>query len=90
MVQGNDIIMDQAEVGQRVVVVGGSYIGLEAAVKLAEEGKEVSVVDMSEIGEKGNPQNYPVLSKQVGGKTSSDVFELSSNCIQRHRGRYFF
>lgn len=50
VVQGNDIIMDKVETGQNVVVVGGRYIGLECAAKLARMGKTVSVVDMTTIG----------------------------------------
>lgn len=34
LVQGNEVIMDQAEVGRRVVVIGGRYVGMECAVKL--------------------------------------------------------
>ncbi len=56
LVQGNDIIMDQAEVGQRVVVIGGRYIGMECAVKLAEKGCHVSLVDALEIGHGANPR----------------------------------
>lgn len=56
LAQGNDVIMDQAEVGPRVVVVGGRYIGMECAVKLAEQGHHVSVVDALDIGHGTNPR----------------------------------
>ena len=58
VVQGNDVIMDNVEVGNRVVVVGGRYIGMEAAIKLAKLGKDVSIVDMAEIGCGLNPQLF--------------------------------
>ena len=48
VVQGNDIIMDNTETGKNVV--GGRYIGLECAAKLAKQGKTVSVVDMTSFG----------------------------------------
>ncbi len=55
IVQGNDVIMDKVPVGDDVVVVGGRFIGMECAVKLAKEGKKVSIVDMTELGRGLNP-----------------------------------
>ncbi len=37
VVQGNDVLMDQATVGQRIVVIGARYIGMEVAAKLAKQ-----------------------------------------------------
>lgn len=56
LVQGNDVIMDRAEVGHRAVIIGGRYVGMECAVKLAEQGHHVSVVDALEIGHGTNPR----------------------------------
>lgn len=56
VVQGNDVIMGRAAVGDRVVVIGGRYIGLEVAGMLASAGKDVSVVDMDEFGKGANPR----------------------------------
>lgn len=56
VVQGNDVLMDNAQVGDRVVVVGGRFIGMETAVKLVNEGKHVSLVDMQELGKGANPR----------------------------------
>lgn len=50
VVQGMDVIMDRARVGRRVVVVGGRYIGMEAADKLARQGREVSLVEALDLG----------------------------------------
>ena len=56
LVQGNDVIMGTANVGQNVVVIGGRFIGMEAAIILARQGKHVSLVDMQEIGKNTNPR----------------------------------
>ncbi|MEE0509737.1 MAG: FAD-dependent oxidoreductase [Peptococcaceae bacterium] len=56
VVQGNDIIMDKIKTGQNIVVVGGRYIGLECAAKLAKQGKTVSVVEMNNIGKDATPE----------------------------------
>ena len=50
VVQGMDILMDRAAAGSRVVVVGGRYIGMEAAVKLAREGRHVTLVEALDLG----------------------------------------
>lgn len=50
VVQGMDVIMDRAAVGRRVVVVGGRYIGMEAAEKLARAGHTVSLVEALDLG----------------------------------------
>lgn len=48
--------MDRARAGQRVVVVGGRYVGMEAAVKQAEAGRHVSIIDAGEIARDANPR----------------------------------
>lgn len=55
IVQGNDVIMDRVTTGDKIVVIGGKYIGMEVAIKLAKQGKDVSIVDMTEIGSGLNP-----------------------------------
>lgn len=45
VVQANDVIMGKAEVGERVVVVGGGATGMELSIELAKEGKKVVLVE---------------------------------------------
>lgn len=65
VVQGNDVIMDQAEVGDRVVIIGGRYIGAEVAVKLSAQGKKVALVDQTEIGKGTNPRIIGIYRNQM-------------------------
>lgn len=65
IVQGNDVIMDNVQTGNKVVIIGGRYIGVEVAVKLASEGKHVSVVDMTEIGKNTNPRIIGIYRNQM-------------------------
>lgn len=65
VVQGNDVIMDRAEVGDRIVVIGGRFIGMEVAAKLARAGKKVSLVDMQDIGANTNPRISGILRNQL-------------------------
>ncbi|MBW1861265.1 MAG: FAD-dependent oxidoreductase [Deltaproteobacteria bacterium] len=50
VVQANDVITGKACCGERVVIVGGGYVGIEVADFLSSQGKKVSVVDLRPIG----------------------------------------
>ncbi len=51
VIQAVDIIMDRVpDIGKRVVVVGGRYIGMETADKLARQGHHVSLVEAMDLG----------------------------------------
>lgn len=55
VVQAVDVLSGQAEVGQRVVVVGGRLLGMEIADMLARKGKKVVLVTKNRLGENGRP-----------------------------------
>lgn len=65
IVQGNDVIMDKVNVGHRVVIIGGRYVGMECAVKLARSGHHVSIVDAFGIGHGTNPRILGVYRNQM-------------------------
>ncbi len=50
VVQAIDVIKGEAEAKGKVVIIGGRFIGMELAVWLAEQGKEVSLVTRSRLG----------------------------------------
>ena len=50
VVQAVDVILGKANVGQRVVVIGGRYLGMEIAYDLAEKGKRVTLTTRSLLG----------------------------------------
>lgn len=50
VVQAEDVILDKVEVGDRVLVVGGRYLGLEIADQLAGEGKRVTLATRRTMG----------------------------------------
>jgi len=61
-----DILADQAETGNRVVVVGGGSIGLETASYLHRKGKEVVVVEMqSELASDLGPRARQRLLSRI-------------------------
>lgn len=50
VVQAIDVIAGKVQVGERVVVIGGSYRGMEVAYSLAKQGKKVSLVTNRKLG----------------------------------------
>ncbi|MDP2953101.1 MAG: FAD-dependent oxidoreductase, partial [Chloroflexota bacterium] len=46
VVSAREVVAGRARVGQRVVVLGGGQVGCETAELLAEQGKQVTVVEM--------------------------------------------
>lgn len=69
----DDVLAIKAELDQvnRVVVVGGGYIGLEAAAVLAKSGKQVTVLERESR-----------LLQRVTGETLSDYFKA----LHQHHG----
>jgi NADPH-dependent 2,4-dienoyl-CoA reductase/sulfur reductase-like enzyme len=41
----DDVLLDKKRVGQRIVVIGGGLVGLDTALWLAKQGKQVAVVE---------------------------------------------
>ncbi len=50
VVQANDVITGKVKCGEKVVIIGGRYIGMGVADFLACQGKKVSLVDLQPIG----------------------------------------
>jgi len=55
VIQANDVLEGKFSVKGRVVVVGGRSLGMEVAMLLAEQGKEVNLVSRSALGGKRGP-----------------------------------
>jgi len=53
VVQAHDVIEGKAEAVGRVLVVGGRFVGMELAIWLKEQGKEVSLVTKAGLGQNG-------------------------------------
>ncbi len=48
-VTAQDMLLGKAEVGKKVLVVGGGMVGCEAAEYLAERGHEVAIIEMKDV-----------------------------------------
>jgi len=65
VVQAVDVITEKAPVGERVVVIGGRYLGMEVAISLAEQGKKVSLVTRSLLGRGVEKSIYQTLVNKL-------------------------
>ena len=68
VVQGHDVIAGRAVVKGKAVVVGGRFIGMEVAISLAEQGKQVSLVTQAGLGQNGiklEPMTYKALARKL-------------------------
>lgn len=48
MIKAEDVLMHQKEVGQQVTVIGGGLVGCETALWLQRQGKQVTIIEMSD------------------------------------------
>ncbi len=76
MVQGVDVITGRAQVEGEVVVVGGRYVGMEAAEVLAKQGKRVTLVEALALGHGTNVRLKGVMLNRLAEK-GVQVFEHS-------------
>jgi 2,4-dienoyl-CoA reductase-like NADH-dependent reductase (Old Yellow Enzyme family)/thioredoxin reductase len=67
VVQANDIIKGETAAKGKVVIIGGRFIGMELAVWLAEQGKEVSLVTRTRLGGRVAVERftYRTLTRQL-------------------------
>lgn len=68
VVQAIDVITGNAKVKGKCVVIGGRFIGLEVALMLAEQGKDVTIVTKALLGENGSKlerMTYRTLARKL-------------------------
>ncbi|MBR4702547.1 MAG: FAD-dependent oxidoreductase [Oscillospiraceae bacterium] len=65
VIPGTEISRRLAEIGPRVVVLGGGLTGCESALFLAGEGREVTVVQRSALAKDANPRHRPELLRRL-------------------------
>lgn len=75
-----DVLLGKAVTGHRVLVAGGGLIGAETADFLAEQGREVTVIEMKpEIAADLDPYAKPMLLREL---KDHDVTLLTNAAIQ--------
>lgn len=75
-----DVLLGKAVTGHKVLVAGGGLIGAETADFLAEQGRDVTVIEMKpEIAADLDPYGKPMLLKEL---KNHDVTLLANAAIQ--------
>ncbi|MDY6935458.1 MAG: FAD-dependent oxidoreductase [Spirochaetota bacterium] len=71
--------------GKRVLVIGGGMIGLETAEFLAENGKEVTIIEISTLARDVGPTNRGVMISRLRRKvrilTHTEVVEIEGDGV---------
>jgi 2,4-dienoyl-CoA reductase-like NADH-dependent reductase (Old Yellow Enzyme family)/thioredoxin reductase len=90
-VLADDVLVGRVSVGGRVVVVGGGFVGIETALHLAAQGKEVTVVEaLPEVARDVEPVSKIALLRpggllethKVKVVTSATVVEIRRNGVE--------
>lgn len=94
VVQANDVIDGREETGNRVVVIGGRALGLDTAITLAENGRQVTLVSRSGLGgRKGadepishRAQLRKLVELRVPMLTGVEVLEITPDAVVTRYG----
>jgi len=79
VVQAIDVFSGKKQAGNRVVVVGGRLRGMEMALKLAREEKQVTLVTKNELGENGVPLDR-CLARELRNRLIDSGVPLFPHC----------
>lgn len=76
-----DMYDGRIQVGQRVVIIGGGLAGTEAAIELAEEGRDVTLVEMAaDIAREANSIHRPHMMKKIAALGEKITILRSTTC----------
>ena len=86
VVQAVDVIQGKAEVGNKAVVIGGRYLGMEMADELADQGKDIYLATRSQLGRDMERNIYLELRNRLIDKgvyiyQNSPAVEIMENGI---------
>lgn len=98
VVQAVNVIMGKAEVKDKVVIIGGRLIGMEVALLMAKQGKEVSIVTKAMLGENGSKLErltYRALTRRlielrIPLYVHSSVLEITEHTVVINWGEEIF
>lgn len=89
VVQANDVIMGQAQIEGPVVVIGGRFLGIEMAIQMAEQGKQVALVSRGRLGGQkgqGDMMTFRTLQRRLLQSRiplflQTPVLEITENAV---------
>ncbi len=98
VVQSHDVLAGTARVSGRVVVVGGRFTGMEVAIALKEQGRDVCLVTQAGLGENGTKLEQMtfravarrLLDLRVALYLNSTVLEITDRAVLMTLGNTIF
>ncbi|MDO8472897.1 MAG: FAD-dependent oxidoreductase [Dehalococcoidia bacterium] len=96
VVQAVDVITGKAQVGDRVVVIGGRHVGMQMALSLAKQGKRVTLTTRGDLGRDVEMGIYIVLRDELAERgvpmfTHAPVSEIRETGVYvTHQNRPLF
>ncbi len=84
VISGNDLYQQRDKVGQKVIVLGGGLVGCETAVHLANEGRNVLIIEMADtLCPDANPRHRPLLLAELEKSVKART-ELRGARVDKH------
>jgi len=89
VIQANNIVQGKAQANGRVVIIGGSILGIEVAAMLAEQGKEVTLVSHGGLGGRKGPDEKIIFRAlmrrlfdfRIPIYLNTEVLEITKTCV---------
>jgi pyruvate/2-oxoglutarate dehydrogenase complex dihydrolipoamide dehydrogenase (E3) component len=91
VVNAHQVLLGKVQCGQKIVVIGGGLVGCETADMLAEQGADVTIIEMMpEIMRDGEASPTMYLKQRFrdyGVKilTSTKLMEIGDKCVKAER-----
>jgi len=85
VVLANNLSDEGIAVGKKVIILGGGLVGCESAVYLAQEGKDVTVVEMmKEVAVDPNIRQRPILPDMLAKLRVKVETRMKSDSAELH------
>lgn len=82
VIKGTDMFDEGKQIGDKVVIIGGGLVGSEAALHLAREGRQVTVIEMlDDIAVDSTPAHRRAMKVQMSLVNNPPALHTSTKCL---------
>ena len=98
VIYGTELETREAEVGKTVAVLGGGLVGCESGLHLAQQGRDVTIIEMRDtVAPDANPRHRPALLAQLDtyctvrtGLRATQITPEGVDCVDAEGRQVFF
>ena len=98
VVFGTQLEARESEVGKTVIVLGGGLVGCESGLYLAQQGRDVTIIEMrGAVAPDANPRHRPALLAQLDahcavrtGLRATEIMPEGVDCVNENGEHIFF